>query len=189
MDKPTAMDHPGSAVVSCIIGHASGMLRRLDWLAQAGMIAFCAPKHRVQSVMVPRRDVRRIGTQAVCGADERAVRRVLAPCDDKPCGGMACTSIFVRPIVWPDRCRHQGHHRTPVGMEERCAQPRMPLRDRTVTMHRVHTRGTVHGRGGKIPRASEGQEGVALAKPPLVKRLATLALSKDALAHWAEPLG
>ena len=153
------------------------------------MIAFFDPKNIVQSVMWQRLDMRRIGTQAVFGDDELEVRMVLAQFDDKSFGGIAFTIIFVCPIVLPDRFRHQGNHSTHVGMDDRGAQHLMRIRDRTVTMHRVQTRGTVNGRGGKIPRAIEGQEVVALEKQHLFKRLATLELSKDALEHGAEPLG
>ena len=114
---------------------------------------------------------------------------VLAQFDDEPFGGIAFTIIFVRPIVLPDRFRHQGDHRTHVGMDDRGAQHLMRIRDRTVPMPRVQTRGTGNGRGGKIPRAIEGQKVVAIEKHHLFKRLATLELSKDALEHWAEPLG
>src|SRR5712691_4721174 len=40
IDKPKAMDHPDSAVMSFIRGHAPGLLRRLYLLEQKGMIAF-----------------------------------------------------------------------------------------------------------------------------------------------------
>ena len=64
---------------------------------------------------------------------------VLAQFDDKAFGGVAFTIIFVRPIILPDRFRHQGNHGTHVGMDDRCAQHLMRIRDRTVTMHRVQT--------------------------------------------------
>ena len=78
MDKPQAMDNPGSAVVSLIRGHASGVLRPLHLLEQKGMIAFFDSKDRVQSVVVQGLDVRSIGTQAVFGADALEVGVVLA---------------------------------------------------------------------------------------------------------------
>jgi hypothetical protein len=56
----------------------------------------------------------------------------------------------------PDRFRPQGNHGTHVWVDDRGAQQLMRLCDRTVTMHRVQTRGTVNGRGGKIPCAIEG---------------------------------
>jgi hypothetical protein len=189
MDQPNAMDHPGSAVVSVIIGHAPGMRRRLYLREQQGLLAFFDPTARVQIVMLPRRDVRSIGTQAVFGDDALEVRVVLAPCDDKPFGSMAFAIMFVRPSVFPDRFRHQGNHGTHVWMDERCAQPLMRLRDRTVTMHRVQAGGTVHGRGGKLPRAIACEAVVAIEKHHLFKRLATLELPKAALEHGTEPLG
>ena len=78
MDKPQAMDNPGSAVVSLIRGHASGVLRPLHLPEQKGMIAFFDSKDRVQSVVVQGLDVRSIGTQAVFGADALEVGVVLA---------------------------------------------------------------------------------------------------------------
>jgi hypothetical protein len=101
------------------------------------MIAFFDPKDIVQIVMLQRLDVRSIGTQAVFGDDELEVRVVLAQCDDKPFGSIAFAIIFVRPIVFPDRFRHQGNHGTHVWMDDRCAQQLMRIRDRTITMHRV----------------------------------------------------
>src|SRR5262245_31539416 len=73
IDKPKAMDHPGSAVVSLIIGHAPGVLRRLYLLEQKGMIAFFDSEDIVQSVVVQGLDVRSIGTQAVFGDDKLEV--------------------------------------------------------------------------------------------------------------------
>src|SRR5262249_2120877 len=63
IDKPKAMEHPGSTVVSFIIGHASSLLCRLYLLEQKGMIAFFDPKDIVQIVMLQRLDVWSIGTQ------------------------------------------------------------------------------------------------------------------------------
>ena len=110
----------------------------------------------MQIVVLQRLDVRRIRTQAVFGDDELEVRVVPAQFDDKPFGGITFTIIFVRPIVLSDRFRHQGNHGTHVGMDDRGAQHLMRIRDRTVTMHRMQTRGTVNAGGGKIPRAIEG---------------------------------
>ena len=138
MDTPQALDHPGSAVVSCIRGHAPGLLRRRYRLEHNGLIAFFDPKDIVPIVMLPRLAVRRMGTQAVVGDDALEVRVVLAQCDDKPFGSIAFAIIFVRPIVFPDRFRPQGKHGTHGWMDERCAQPVMRRRDRTVTRPRVH---------------------------------------------------
>lgn len=189
IDTPKAMAYPDCTVRSFINGHASGRLRRLYRLEHKGMIAFCDAQDIVPIMLVQRLDVRRIRTQAVFGDDALAVWVVLAQCDNQACGGMAFTIIVVRPIVLPDRFRHQGNHGTPVGMDERGAHHLRRIGDRTVAMHRVHTRGTVNGRGGTIPRAIEGSEVVAIKKHHLFQRLATLEWPKDALEHRAEPLG
>src|SRR4029453_12383962 len=155
IDKPKAMDNSGSAVVSFIRGHVPSMLRHLYLLEQKGVIAFFDPKDIMQIVMLQCLDVRRIGTQAVFSDDELEVRVVLAQFDDKPFGGITFTIIFVRSIVFPDRLRHQWNHGTNIGMDDRCTQHLMRIRDRTITMHRVQTRCTMNSRGGKIPRAIE----------------------------------
>ena len=165
------------------------MLRCVYLLEQKGMIAFFDSKNIAQIVVLQCFNVRRIRTQAVFSDDELEVRVVLAQLNDKAFGSIPFTIIFVHPIILPDRFRHQGNHGTHVGMDERGTQQLMRIRDRTVPMHRVQTRGTVNGRGGKIPRAIEGQEVVAIEKHHLFKCLATLELSQDALEHWAEPLG
>jgi hypothetical protein len=189
MDKPKAMDNPSSTVVSFIMGHAPGMLRRLSLLEPKALIAFFDPQARGQIVMWQRLEGRSMGTQAVCGDEEREVGVVLAPFDDQPFGSMAFPSILVRPIVLPDRFRPQGKHGTHGWREDRGPPHLMRIRDRTVTRPRVQTRGTVTGRGGKLPRAIACYEVVAIAKHPLFKRLATLKWPKDARAPWAEPRG
>jgi hypothetical protein len=167
MDKPQAMDHPCGAVVAFIQGHAPGLLRRLYLLEHKGMIAFFDAKDIVQTMLVQRLNGWGRRTEAVVGDEACAGWVILAQCDHKAFGGMTFTIIVVRPIVLPDRFRHQGHHGTHVGMDACGAQHLRRIRDRTVALHRVHTRGAVHGRGGKIPRAIEGEEGVAIKKHPL----------------------
>jgi hypothetical protein len=189
MDQPQAMEPPDRALMACIIGPVPRMLCRLSRLEHKGMIAFLDAQDRVASVGWQRLDGRRMRTAAVCGDEAREVRVGLAPCDDQPGGGMACTSICVRPVVLPTRCRPPWHPGTHVGRAERGAHHLRRLRDRTVTRHRVPTRGTVHGRGGQIPRAIQGEEVVASETHPLCKRLATLEVAQDALAPGAEPRG
>jgi hypothetical protein len=183
------MDPPDSAGMAFRIGHASSLFRLLYLLEQKGRIAFFDAQAIMQSVVLQRLDGRRIRTPAVCGDNALAGWGVLAQFDDKPFGGIACTSIFVRPIVLSKRFRPQGNHGTHVGMDERGAQHLMRRRDRTVTRPRAQTRGPVQARGGKIPRAIEGSEVVTIETPHRCKRLATLAVPKDALEDWAEPLG
>ena len=150
------MDHPDSAVMPFIMGHASGMLRLLYLLEQKGMIAFFNAKDIMQIVVLQRLDVRSIRTQAVFGDDELEVRMVLAQLGNETFGSVTFTIIFIRPIVLPDRFRHQRNHGTHLWMNNRRAQHLMRIRDRPVPMHRVQTRGTVNGRGGKISCAIKG---------------------------------
>ena len=103
------------------------------------MVAFFDPKDIVQSVVLQGLDVRSIGTQAVFGDDELEVRVVPAEFDDKPFGGMPFTIIFVRPIMLPDRFRHQWNHGTHVWMDDRCAQHLMRIRDRPVAVNSLQT--------------------------------------------------
>ena len=121
------------------------------------MIACFDPEDIVQSVVVQGLDVRSIGTQAVFGDDELEMRVILAQFDDKSFGGIPFTIIFARPIMLPDRFRHEGNHRTHIWMDDRCTQHLMRIRDRTVAMDLVQTRGTVNRLGGKIPRPIECQ--------------------------------
>src|SRR3989442_641334 len=65
----------------------------------------------------------------------------------------------------------------------------MKIRDRTMTLDWVQTRGTVHGLGGNRRRPIERQSIVPIKKPPRFQCLATLQLPQDACAHRAEPLG
>ena len=58
IDKPKAMAHPCSAVVSLIKRHAPSLLSRLHLLEQKAMIAFFDPEDRVQRMVVQRLDVR-----------------------------------------------------------------------------------------------------------------------------------
>src|SRR5215475_1732237 len=189
IDKPKAMAHPCSAVVSLIKSHAPSLLGRLHLLEQKAMIAFFDAEDIVQRMLTQGLEVRSIGTQAVFGDDELEVRVILAQFDDKPFGSITFAIIFVRAILLPDRFRHQGNHGTHVGMDDRCAQHLMRIRHRTVAMYLVQTRGTVNGRGGKIPRAIEGQKVGIIEKRQRFQRLAALELPKDALEHRAEPLG
>ena len=133
------MHETRSTVVALIRGHTAGVLRRLHLLEQKGMIAFFDPEDIVQSVVVQGLDMRRIGTEAIFGDDELEVRVILAQFEDKSFGGIAFTIIFVRPIMPPDRFRHEWNHRPHVGMDDRGPQHLMRIGDRTIAMHLVQT--------------------------------------------------
>jgi molybdopterin-guanine dinucleotide biosynthesis protein A len=106
---------------------------------------------------------------------------VLTQFGNKAFGGMAFTIIFVRAILLYDRFRPQRHHCTHVWIDNRRAQHLMSIWDRTVAVNLGQTRRTVNRRGGKIPRAIEGQYIVPIQERHGFKRLASLELSKDAL--------
>ncbi len=74
-------------------------------------------------------------------------------------------------------------------MDNRRAQHLVRIRDRPVAVDLLEARRTVNRLGGKIPRAIECQEIVALKKRHRFQGLAVLQLLKDALKHWAERLG
>jgi len=95
------MEHPDSAVMSFIIGHAPGLLRRLYLLEQKGMIAFFDSKDIVEIVVLQRLDVRRIRTQAVFGDDALEVRVVLAQFDDNRLVALRSQSFLSVPSSCP----------------------------------------------------------------------------------------
>jgi hypothetical protein len=70
-------------------------------------------------------------------------------------------------------------------MENRRAQQLVIIGDRTVAMDLVQARGTVNRLRGKIPRAIECQEIIAVKKHHFFQRLASLELTKDAFEQGA----
>jgi hypothetical protein len=139
MHPAAALDHPGGAVVPRIAGHAPGGVGRRHRLAPQGLLAVCDPKHRAKPVGLPRLEVGRMGTQTVCGPDTLEVRVVLTPRGHDAFGRVACTSMFVRAILWDHGFWHHGHHGTLVRMEERGAHHLLRLRDRAVAVDLVQT--------------------------------------------------
>jgi hypothetical protein len=93
IDQATAMDHPGGAVLSCIIGDAPSVLRCLHLLEQKGRVAFFDTQNVVKVVVVQDLKRRSIGTQAVFGDNELEVGVILTPFGHEPCGGSALTII------------------------------------------------------------------------------------------------
>src|SRR5437588_693726 len=150
------------------------------------MIAFFDPEEIAKIMGLQGLNVRGIGTQTVFGHDELEVWVVLAQLGNKAFGGVTFTIILVRPIMLHDRFGHERNHFTHVRMDDRCAQHLMRIRDRPIAMHLVQTRGTVNSRRGKIPRAIEGQEVVALEKYHRFQRLAALELPRDACVLWEQ---
>jgi hypothetical protein len=96
IDKAKAMDNPGGAVMSFIIGDAPSLLRCLHLLDQKGMVAFFDTQNVVKIVVVQDLNMRSIGTQAVFGDDELEVGVILTQFGNEPFGGSALTIIFVR---------------------------------------------------------------------------------------------
>ena len=189
IDKAEAMDHPCGAVVSLIRGDTAGVLRGLHLLEQIGMIAFFDTQDVVQTVRVQGLDVGSIRTQTVFGDDELEVGMVLTQLGHKALGGIAFAIILVRPIMLHNRFRHERNDGPLVRMDNRGAQHLMRIGDRPIAVDSVQTRGTVNRLGGKILRAIERQEVMAIQKRHRFQRLATLELPKDALEHRAEHLG
>jgi hypothetical protein len=125
----------------------------------------------------------RLGTQPLCGDTALEVWMVLTPLGHNAFGGLACTIMFVRALWLHDRFRQHRKHCTHVGMDQRRPSPLMSRGARTVAVNRVQTGRPVQRRGGKLPRAIEGQSIVPLQARHGCKRLAALALSQAALTH------
>ena len=103
----------------------------------------------------------------------------------KAFGGITLAIIFACAILFHNRLGHQGNHCTHVRMDNRCAQHLVIIRDRPVAVDLVQTRRTVNLFGGKVPRAIERHEVVAIQKRHRFKRFASLELPKDALEQRA----
>ena len=70
-------------------------------------------------------------------------------------------------------------------MVNNLTKPLMIIRDRPVAVDLVQARGTVNRLRGKIPRAIECQEIIAVKKHHFFQRLASLELTKDAFEQGA----
>ena len=178
--KAKPMHNPCGAVVPLIIAHAPSVFRRLHLIAQRGMIAFFDPEDRVTTVIVEGLDVGGIGTQGVFGDDELEMRVILASLGNEAFGGMAFTIIFLRAILFDNRFGHEWNHFTLVWMDDRCTQHLVVVGDRPVSVLLLKTRGTVNRLGGKISRAIQSHQVVAIQQRHRFKRLASLELPKDA---------
>ncbi len=149
------MHHLCGTVVPLLIGHAPRVLGHLNLLEQIGVIAFFAPADVVTPIIVKGLDVGGIGTEAVFGDNDLEVRVVLASLGHEAFGSMAFPIICACAIVFHDRLGPQRNHCTTVRMDDRCTQHLVIIRDQSVPVGLWQTRGTVHGLGGKIPRAIE----------------------------------
>jgi hypothetical protein len=183
IDQATPLDKTRAVVVPRSLAHASGVRCGLPPREQIGVSTFFAPENITPIMGLEGLYGWRIRTQTVVGDQQRAVGMVLPPGGHHACGGMAVTSIFVRAILLDDRFRPQRHHFTPVWMDNRRAQQLMRIGDRTVAVHLVPTRRPVKRRGGNIPCAIEGPSIVPIQARHGFKRLASLAVSKDAREH------
>jgi hypothetical protein len=184
-DHATARYNTCGTVVPLIIRDTPGLRRRLHLLEQLGMIAFCDPADRVQTVRLQGLAGRGMRTPAVCSEHACAVWVVLMPLGNQPCRGLPFTSMFVRAIVLHHRFRHQRHHGTPIRMDHRRASPLMIIGDAPVAVDLLPTRRTVNRLGGTIPRALACQSRVSSEERHRGERLASLQLPKDALEQRA----
>jgi hypothetical protein len=188
IDKPKARRPPGSAVVSCISGHAPGVRRRLDLLEQQGMLTLFAPEEVVQSMRVQRLAGRGSGTQAVVGNDKLAGRVVLAPPGHQAFGGSAFALILACAILLHHRFRQAWTHCTAVRREKRRTQQLMSIGDAPIAVDLGQPRGAVHRLGGNIPCAIAGESIGTSEELHRCQRLAALQLPNDTFEPRAEGL-
>ena len=157
MDKAKPMTDACGAIVSLIIGDTTGLLSHLHLLEEKGVITCFDTQDIAQIVVLQRLDMRGIGAQTVFGHAELEVRIILAQLSHQAFGGIAFAIILLRAIVLHNRFGHQWNHFALLWMEKRCAQHLVIIGDRPIAVDLVETRRTVNRRGGKIPRAIEGQ--------------------------------
>ena len=185
IDQAKAMDNPGGAVMSFIIGDAPSLLRCLHLLEQIGLVAFFDPQNGVKIVVLQDLKMRSIGTQAVFADDDLEVGVILTQFGNEPFGGRALTIICVCSILLPDRFRHHGDHFPPIRMDNRRAQQLLRICHATVPVGLLQTRRAVNRLRGKITRPLERQQVVAITVRHRFQRLAALELPKDTLEQWA----
>ena len=136
-DQATPLDKTRDVVVPLRKGHASGVRCGLHPREQIGVITCCDPEHITPIMDLSGLDVWRMGTQTVFGDHHREVWIILTPFGNQAFGGMACTIIVVRAILFHDQCRPQRHHCTHVWMDKRRAQHLLSRCARTVAVNRV----------------------------------------------------
>ena len=133
-------------------------------------------------------DVGGVRTQTVFGDNELEMRVILAQRGDEAFGSIALTVIFLRAIVFHNGFGHQRNDFAAVGMEKHCPQQLMIVRHRPVAMDFLEARVTVNGLRGKIPRAIECQEIIAVKEHHLFQGFAALELPKNRPKHGAKRL-
>jgi len=106
---------------------------------------------------------------------------ILAQLGHEALGGMARTGILLRAVLLDHGLRHQRNDCTAVWMENRRPQQWGIIRDRTLAMDLVQARVTVKRLRGKIPRAIECQERIAVKQYHLLQCRTALELTNDAL--------
>ena len=130
-----------------------------------------------------------MGSQAVFSDQQLEVRVSLTQRGDETRGRVPRAIIFGGAILRENRCGHQRHPGTLVGVDERRTQPLMGGGTRAVSVVVCQTRIAVQRFGGHIARASEGSEVGALNKAPCFKGLAALELTKNRLKRWSQTFG
>src|SRR5688500_13577429 len=124
-------------------------------------------------------NMRGIRTQAVFSDDHFEMGVILTKFGDKTLGGVALAIIFLGAILFDNRLGHQRNDFTLIGVDEGCTQELMGIGSGAVSMMFFQTPVAVALFGGKIARAIEGQEIMALDKDHLFKGFATLKLTKN----------
>jgi hypothetical protein len=153
------------------------------------MSPFLDPKHIVQMGRLQGLNVRGLGTQALFLHDQFEGRMVLAQPGNEAFRGLAFAIIFLRTSLLHNGCGPQRKHFPHIRTDNRCAQHLVGIRDGTMAMDLLPTRGAVPGLRGKIPCAIECQAGVPNAERHQFERLASLQLPKDPCAHGTSRLG
>src|SRR5207244_3161336 len=156
-----------------IVGDVPRFFGCLHVLEPIGLLTFFAPEDRATTSIVPGLDRGGIGAETLCSDEALERRRILAPLGNAAFGGLAFAISFSRTVWFHKRFGHARHHCTALRMAHRCAQHRMVVWARPMTVDFVQTRRTVNRWGGKIPRTIEGHYRVALQPHHVCKRLAS----------------
>jgi hypothetical protein len=188
-DKTTPMVHFGFAIVTIIGGHTTGSLSLGNLLEQKGVVSFFDPSNVLQVVVLQRLDVGGIRTEALFGDDHLEMRVILTKLGDEALGRVALAIIFLRAVLFDHRLGHEGNDFSSVRVEKRCSKHLMGRGKRAIVGVFFPTRLAVHLLGGKIPRAIEGQQIMALDKHHRCENFATLEPAKPHLKGRAQVPG
>lgn len=91
IDQPQAMRHPCRTGGPGLMTHPPGLLGCLPRLAQRAVLTVFAPEKIVAAVIMPRGDVRRMGTAPIVGDDALQMRMSMAQRGEAACGRIALT--------------------------------------------------------------------------------------------------